>query len=370
MRTAPCVLLLVLAATASSGCLSSGYFVPHDELIRLANTPPAARGDRVRVVQATFGGRPGSGYRAVQIDPMQAAALGIAIHDAHRDFAAAARSLESGSSGGASSGSDDGSAGPAEGGRGSERSSGPDVSGEGAGIALLVVGAAVLLTGGIVLLSVLAATEGSRFDGWVRVDPGQTLYLDYATSRIAMPLWMLTDEYARAASQAMIVEDEAPIFEHLEEAPLDRVGPTVALDFGASGTAAQGAFWPELRVGIGGFFLQQLGVLATFTGVFGAEAGNLLLNLRYGGEIQAYPLEVSLFSLGLYASAFDNHRAQELPMGGGLLERHAFGWSAGLAMQLAVTTRIAVTLRGGPVVVHEPGNDVVTGEVTIGGAVY
>lgn len=341
-RTAALVALVF--ALLSSGCLSNRYSISREELVRVASLPPESRGHQVGVLQDLGNESRPNGYAAADV-AVDVAISSSAIRSAAR-LAARSRARRDSSD---------------------DRDS-PDLDGVDGAAAVAVV-AVVVLSAGIVLMSGLAATEGSRYDGWVGVDPNRLLYLDYFDGRrIAMPLHRLTVDDALSVYRAAVYADEPGRFDEVGHRPLDRVGATFALDIGASGTATQGAWWPSVRIAVGGFFLQQLGAHAFFDGTFGSQDG-LLLNLRYGAEVQAYPLEVDLFSLGLYATAFDNHRVQSLPSGDAVQE-HAFGWGGGLAIQLAVSTRLAVTLRGGPVLVHERGGDTITGHVTVGAAVY
>ena len=364
--------LALAAAFLLGGCLSSAHFVPRDELTRIAQLPPEQRGQELRVLQGVFGAAPGRGYERapVLVDPASAVIAGARTHARHqRMFRGARRAIESrGSNDDSRSDGRDADARGSSSRSSSRGGGGPDL-GEGGGMVVAVIIAVAVVTAGITVTAVLAATEGSRYDGYVRVSPEHPLYLDMSDGRrLLVPLAMLTPQDAYYATQAMIEPRDGPYWTELGRRPLDRVGPAFALDFGASGTASAGTWWPQIRVGFGGFFLQQLGVFASFSSVFGSQDG-LLLNLRYGAEVQGYPLELSPFSLGIYASAFDNHRAHE-DATLGLQEEHAFGWSAGIVMQLEVSTRMAVTLRGGPTIIHERGNDVITGEVTVGAAIY
>lgn len=344
---------LALALTAvvfGGGCLSNSYHVGHDELVRLAQLPLPTRGEQVRVVQRIGTDRsPGRSYRPRSVSAPDLAAIHAAhraaIHGTVRLAAAVVREAE-------------------------DEDLGLDFDGLDGGGAMVVLGV-IVLTAGIVILTAAAATEGARWDGTVAVDPSQTLYVDFRDgSRVALPLWALTAEDAEFASHATIMSDQG-YFEELERAPLDRLGGAGFFELGASGTAADralpdGAFWPLARIGFGGFFMQELGFFLTFGGVF----GDGLFNMRYGAELRAYPLTVGPFSLGLYGGAFDNHII-ESAVGGGTQELHAFGWGAGAALQLELTTRLALTLRGGPLLVHRPvGDPTVTGEVTLGLSVY
>jgi hypothetical protein len=49
---------LLAAALASVGCASASYRIPHDELMRLSQTAPEQRGQRVRVIQSLGGDEP------------------------------------------------------------------------------------------------------------------------------------------------------------------------------------------------------------------------------------------------------------------------------------------------------------------------
>lgn len=308
--------LLLLVAMHGAGCLSSRYGVRGDELRYLAQQPPEARWQSVRVVQGLGGDTPPpSAAPAVVVDP-GLLAIGVGSSGNHGRVQPPPAPRVTGSSGGARGGSWGGGGGR----------SGAWV------VAAVVVAAAA---GAFIL----AGLEGARYDGWVATSPDEPLYLDTPGATTVVPLSQLTPELAAQASGASVYEGSVPRFERLGRAPLDRVGFTLQSSVIAGeipGSAPGERAWAfGGRALFGGFPIAQLG-LGLLVDV--ASSGPETL-LRAGVEAQAMPLLwVGAFAGGGYGVAYlaNPTRSEGAPW-----------FHAGAQFELPWTTRLSVQARAG-----------------------
>ncbi len=361
------VVSVLIPAMLSASCLSSSYSLSRDELSRLARTPPSQRWQAVRVTQRMmdsdnppeasaalpspepvmvpqtywFGGRwysvPGHFQRGASM----------------RVGTVASTSSTSSSRGGSSRGSSGGSGGSGGGG------------GDGRGAAVVVL---VVVVAAAVMVFVLAATEGARYDGWVGLPPDEPLYINEPDgSLVAVPLSGLTPELADNARGAVVYEGSEERYLQLGRAPLNRRGLTVQsalvtaavprLDDPAGGwTAGVGG-----RAFFGGFPVHEVGVGAAVD-VMGTTDGSVIANV--GAEAQVMPLN----NVGAYAGGGWSW------MYPGLSGRNVSTWHlrAGAQFELPFTTRLSGTLRAG--VTRYAGDaimsDVWSPELTLGLSVY
>lgn len=390
-------LVAALLVVPAAGCLSSTYVIPRADALALTQLAPERRGDSVRVVQDIFaetperapsvsgstqldltprvyvfggvsgggsvgggsvgGGAVGGGTVAVA-SPGGGGTVGVTPGGGTVGAAPTAGTVgATPAPGGAAPG---GTAPNPSGGGGTGGGSGGG-SGEGAAVVVVVV---VALSAVVAL--VLAGTEGARYDGWARLNPMHPVHVlasDGSTSWV--PLALLDAQTAAAATELLVSEDEGP-FVTLGRAPLNRVGFVYGMEGGVASLRGRrgptgAAFAAHVQLGF--FPLQQLGLLFDTLLGLGDRDGNTLVNAQFGGELQALPLALGPVHLGAFgrvgtASPTQRDEPWALSAGGGGL------------VQLELTTRLALTLRGGATYVNEARGGVVTGEGMVGLAVY
>lgn len=384
---------MVIAAT--SGCLGSAYRIDRGELVRLAGLPPEAR-TSVRAVQLDDSSVPlaqpapevATAAAVVADDPALAVEVDVELAlprsalDARRApprealgplgrppvraraperpvVRASAPPPREPVRATAAPGDDEAPR---------ERSSGREAGAAAGAVIGLAVVVATVATAGFVAL---AATDASRYDGWLHLHEDAPVYLRWRDDQwYALSLDELTPEIAEQALEARVLAREA-VRRPLGRAPLAREGFAYGLDVGATGVTRSRAepepLGPAARLRVGGFPIHELGLYGTLALAVGAEGGTLL-NARYGVEVQALPLGVGPLHVGLYAQLADNHRMQDGV--DGLRSTHGLLYGGGLLLELDVTTHFAFTLRGGASGVHEPDGAFVLGELSIGATVY
>jgi len=328
------VRLAAALSLLASGCLGPLYAVDRDELSRLSRLPPDRRGEHVRVVQQ-FGNRErpsggGGGNVGVGVGVIVVGAGGPGPgHSHHSNPPTPIASKQAG----------------------------------GAALMLLAAGTAVGL----------AFSEGSRWDGWVRVHPEQPLHL-YGRDGgyLYVPLAALTPEHAAWAEEALVAEDEAPVFQRTRRAPLDRTGFTYGVDLGAGGVATAATDAPIGFLGhlqFGGFPVNWFGILGTIgLGWADAPDGDALFNTRLALELHCYPVALGLARPGLFVMAGDLYHDEDTP--DGPVRGHRFLAGGGALLQLEITTRLALTLRGGVAAVGSESGTLAVPEVSLGMSIY
>ncbi len=396
--------LALLLAALVPGCLANSYVIPQDAARALVQQPPETRGADVRVVQRIFADEPASAppvnaSTQLVIVPQGQISVGVGGGGGCIDGAGrpcGARSVDAMSRGGGSfgggagggsgvtggAGVSGGNAGtvavqpaggagtvgvrPASGGSAAASggsSGGSSSSGSGGGDGLAVV---VLIAASALVALVLAGTEGARYDGWAQLHPMHPVHVvGLDGSRAVVPLAQLDAATVEASDELVVSEDEGP-FLRLGRAPLNRVGLAYGMEVGAA--TLRGPRGPvgagfASHIQFGGFPLHGLGLLFdALLGVGDADAQRIV-NAQLSGEVQIVPFGVGLFEFGAYARVGGASPAQAgdawgLAAGGGVLA------------QLALTTRLALTVRGGLHWVNDAREDVLGGEGTIGLAVY
>ena len=385
-------LLAALLVVPSAGCLSSSYVIPREDAIALAQLPPEQRGESVRVVQQIFADEPAT---APSVDSSTQIYVGPRVYVSGGAGGGGGVVTGGGVVGGGPTGSGvgGGSVGvtPAPGGgsvgvtpppgggsvavtpggpnpsgtgtTGGSGSSGGGGGGGGDGGAVLVVVAVALSA---VLALVLAGTEGARYDGWARLHPMAPVHIVGPDgTEYWVPLAQLDPQTAAWADALIVSEEEGP-FETLGRAPLNRVGFVYGMEAGAASLRG-----PRGNLGVGftshvqlGFFpMQQLGVLFDTTLGFGDIDGNTVVNAQLGGELQVLPFEVGRYNFGVFGrigSASPSQRGDDWVLAGG----------GGPLMQIAITTRLALTLRAGLSYIDDARGGLLAGEGTVGLAVY
>jgi hypothetical protein len=399
------VALLILAffAPLATGCISNEYVIPHDELGRLAQTPPSERGRRVHAVQE-IGGRRGD---AVEVhgplnlpeaapppmeNPQGLAVASDATPDdggevdtqinVNGDINIDGSGSGSGGGGRPAQGTPGGRpgdwrgspAGRGEGWRGSPSSgagsgwrgspSGAGHSGGGGGgvhigggggggggnIGDAAVVLAVVAVVVVVLVAVgVAASEGVRFDGYVEMSPEQPVHLrQKMAGDVVVPLYALTEQDVAATVEAKVMDDEGSGLRRINHV-LDRRGFSFKLDFGTlafeQSTSTMTQDGPIAHLQLGYFFSPSFGVL--LTAALGGAAdgfGAVLTRHEFGLELQSLPLAAGPLHFGVYGNG--GYALATTTAGGGAAEQ-GMGFGGGALAEIDLTGRMALMLRGG-----------------------
>ncbi|MEM9861979.1 MAG: hypothetical protein AAF938_10210 [Myxococcota bacterium] len=328
---------------ACSGCLGSNYRVSGSELDRIASQPRGGRVTLIGVQELSFSERdPGAGIAEEAVLQQIEEGSNLRRHpDGLTAAASVARAVPRIRGMQAARNRRRGTSRTARGSRrGSSRSSrgsDSDRGGDGIGrIAAVVVAAAVVAAGAI---AIAAGTEGARYDGLLEVEHDHTLHL-YRDRPHGERLWTtttagtLTPEVAAWADGAILRSSGGDVL-RLGRRHLDRVGLTFSvLGVGSVGGGVHAAF--------GTFFSNHVGLVATFN----LQGRSDVLNVRGGGELQLFLPDIDRFSLGAYAGAGVLRTRQDVGDDQQIVE-HGGYYSAGLLVQIELTTRLAIELRGG-----------------------
>jgi hypothetical protein len=372
-------------ALATSGCLSNEYRIQKDELRRLAELPPAARGQSVRVSQ-TLGDRrsdaidpsfprPADGEPQADVDLSLnvnggSGGGGSASPPAHDVHAPPSRAFSGGGSAwratppasASASGFHGTPSGGVQGGGGYHvaHSSGGggggsfNISGGGKDAAGLLVVVMVVAIIAVTAATVsLAASEGARFEGHAEMAPEQIIYIkDAAGRRHGVSLLDLTPEEAAGAESAVVMDDEGYGLRRLDHAPLDRKGGVFRFDIGAgaftfgdahaSGVSAHtqgGAFFTKtfglvFDLGLGGGSIDPC-----CSGAF--APGGSLTRHSLGLEADALPLAFGPLHLGAFAGG-----GVAIAGSGGSYEAGPMA-NGGALFELDLTSHMAFAMRAG-----------------------
>lgn len=326
-RTIAITATLTMAAT---GCLSGAHRIPRGELVRLSQSPPESRGQRVRVIQGFSG------------DDEPPEAPGVHVHT---------HVVIVGSTGG--------------GGGGHRSRTSAASKAEDSRFWLIVAGIAAVG---------LAATEGARFDGWAQLHPMHPVHLYGPYGEYTwVPLAQLDPQTAAWATKAYVRDTEGP-WQPLERAPLNRVGFTYALTLGAAeipsareqaiegDDAAETGFLGHIQLGV--FPTQMVGVLLDFgLGWRENSFGSTVFEGRNSLELEFFPLAAGKLHAGGYGQLGLALRSED---GVVSTQRRSFVGGAGGLVQLEITTRLALMGRFGYVRIL--GED--TAEASLGVAIY
>jgi hypothetical protein len=320
------VALLAVAVTASA-CASSGHTIPRRELMALSQLPPEQRGERVRVVQNLGGDdsppdAPHAHVGIVVVTDEPVWVDGTPRHD-HSGPAPVNHHPHAGVPAGGSNLA------------GAKKENAK---------ALLVVAA--------VVAGALALTEGTRYDGWVRINPMQPVHLWGPYGEYTwMPLAQVTPQVAQWARKAMIRPEEGP-WQLLGRAPLDRQGWTYSVLLGSSEIALIGAD-PKAgflgHIDIGYYLSQVVGLqLDLGYGWTQDDLGATIFEERAGLELDVLPLSAGNFHAGVFGGLGASARNDD----GIQFDDTSNYLSAGGLAQLELTTRLALTLRAGLTMVY------------------
>jgi hypothetical protein len=368
-----CVSVVTLAAflPLAVGCTSNEYVIPHEELARLAATPPPQRGTRVRVVQ-DLGDR--------RSDPVEMTTAPPAPQRATDDETASDDGAEVNvqlnvSGGGQSSGRGGPSINGGGKGGGGRGISGGHVGGGGGGgggggngdaalVVLIVVVAVVVAIG-------LVSSEGVRFDGYVAMSPEQPVHLRAANGQTTtLRIADLSPGLVEGSVEAKVMDDEGSGLRRLDRLPLDRRGATFKLDSGTmafdfGGAALAG---PTMNVQAGYFFTRKLGLVANLGLGGGTTAGGLVPRHALGLELQAFPLAWGRVHLGAFGNG--GMAITEVLVGPNPTYLNGPSVGGGALAELDLTSRLALTLRAGGSLAKLDQLWTPAGQLTAGVAVY
>jgi hypothetical protein len=337
------VAVLVCVAFLSTGCLQQTHKIPRGELMRLSMTPPEQRGQSVRVIQDLAGEQPPAATRVESGAHVDV----IIIPDIHvgggrRPPPRPPNGVRPGGGGGHSSGGGSGLAG---------------MKGDEAWVLVLIAASFAI---------VLAATEGSRYDGWVNLHPMHPVHMWGPGGYAVLPLAHIDPSTAAWAERAVVRPSEGP-WRRLGRAPLDRAGFTYSVLVGA-GTSISGdsteAAGAAARVQFGYFPMHQLGVQLDWGFTTRRNAvDEALYDSRLGVEATFAPLDVGRFHAGVFGGIAVASRFEDgVPDG----RDDDTALSGGALLQLEITTRLAISGRFG----MSRAFDDVTQDALVGLAIY
>lgn len=328
-----------------AGCLSNEYVIPKTELERLAALPPSQRGAEVHVVQS-LGSRDGDAVDNPDAVPREqyaeefaaydlpaaerAAMVALTVSDAsrapHRWHRTSPSPRPRSSSGGINP------PGHLGGGGGG--------GGNGDGLLILAV---VVLAVAVMAAAGLAVTEGLRYDGLAQLHPQQPLQLELEDGNKQTVLLSQLTAYDAAISEEAVVMDDQPYgFRFDRRRPLDRKGMAFKVDFGSLSSlcACYSAMGFGSNIQLGYFPHHRLGVLGTLSiGAGKNSVGEIFQRHSANLELQYFPLNWWRLHLGAFGH------------GGQQIARDEFGsrtgpaWGGGAILELALTTRLALTGR-------------------------
>ena len=353
---------------ACGGCLSNEYVIPQTELARLAKLPPEQRGQSVQVVEDIGARRsdaidttqppppaipsqdyapgepPPEGYVQGEAEPQVGVGVGIMIVPGPVFPSGRGPGFAGGTAAGPRGLSGPGA--PVTGGRAAPNARPAKSAGRGGGgggkddlVAFLII-VALLATIGMV------ATEGARYDGSVAMYPWQPIHLkDASGQEREVPLAQITPADAAAASKAVVMDDEGWGLMRLGRRPLDRKGFAFKMDVGmmhSSCTSCLSADGFGVDVQLGYFPHSMVGVLGTWAFSGGSDS-DLRSYYRHNlaVEVQAFPIALYRLHLGGFGHAGVQYADDALAPA-----RNGAAFGGGLLVEIDLTSRLALSLRG------------------------
>jgi hypothetical protein len=204
----------------------------------------------------------------------------------------------------------------------------------------------------------LLGTEGVRYDGDVVMERRQTVYLEEARGlEREVALAGLRPEDAAAATKAYVMEDEGQDqgqgMLRLGRRPLDRKGLILKLDvggfYGWNGYPTHG---PALDVQLGVFPHPRVGLVLGWAFSTSSDSNHETVTRNVLSlEAQVFPVGLWRIHPGLFA---------QVGLASGETRGESFGGNAfggGLVVELALTTRLALTLRAGHTLARYANNE-------------
>lgn len=357
-RLVAATVTLTYLSFTCAGCFSNEYVIPKPELVRLASLPPSQRGAQVHVVQS-LGSRDEDAIDNPDAVPPEQYAEEFAVYDQAGDERAATIALSMGDPGGIPVHRwhrTSPSPRPRGGSGGGANISG-NIGGGGGGnggdalliLAVVVVAVAVMAAAG------LAVTEGIRYDGLVQLHPQQPVRLKYRDGgEQVVPLANLGAVDAAVAEKALVMDDQGYGFRFDHRRPLDRKGFAFKVDFGSLSSlcACYSAMGFGSNIQLGYFPHHEVGLLGTLSvGAGKNSAGEIFQRHSANLELQYFPLHWWRLHLGAFGH------------GGEQVARDEFGtrtgaaWGGGAILELALTTRLALTGRMDYTIAHTAPDD-------------
>lgn len=325
-------LSLLGLAFLSTACLSTSHRVSKDTLRQLVTVAPEQRGDAVRVVQSI-----GSGDDPPRADRVQGNTV-VYVHSPiwiggsphHHNHSHGASNSGSGASG----------AGNVGGGKSGGTGFGNIAKGKKADSEALIILAVAAALG-------LAATEGARYDGWVKVHPMHPVHLigPYGEHTV-VPLAHIDQRTADWAHHAVIRQEEGP-WTTLGRAPLNRQGFTYSVFLGAGEIPvvdldADPGFVGHIQFGY--FPTKKFGLqLDLGMGWTEDENQQTIYASRTSLEVQGFLANAGPIHAGLFGQLGVSNRYDD---GIGFDDSSNLLGAGGL-LQLEITTRLAITGRVG-----------------------
>lgn len=362
--SAPPLVWSIAAAflASTSGCLSHEHRISSQELARLVDLPPDARGARVRVVQQ-MGERRGETVEpgAPGTEPYGHSHVEWNVHVSGSSGGDGATPSPSGGAGqgwrgeggapsrGGGAGQSWRGGGPAKPSGGSPASSwkggGMSVPSSGGGADELIVLAVIVFAVAALAAAGLAITEGLRFDGDMALHPAQPVHLQTAGGQErTVPLGALAAQDLVQVEHALVMDDEGPGLRPIARAPLDRRGFAFKLhaglleapfeEYGLTGLASD--------IQIGFFPHQRVGVLAGVSLTGGTDAlSRSFARHSFGLELQTFPLQLWRLHLGPFVNG------GQVVAGDDEGTRSGPGFGGGVMLEVDLTTRLALSARAG-----------------------
>ncbi len=318
----------IAALVAGTGCAGNSYRIPNGDLQRLTQVAPEQRGQHVRVIQEI------TDSSAPPAERVDGGTQVVIVPDIH-----VSTGVHTGGGGG----------GGHSGGGGLGKVGGAGNDGKAAAVVFLVVAATALV--------MVAAVEGSRYDGWAQLHPMHPVHLfGYDGSYRVMPLAWIDPATAAQTEKAIVRPTEGPWLE-LGRAPLTRTGWTYSM-YGGSGSLrsinGDKELGPAFSVQAGYFITNDVGILANvFFGWRDNVVGETLFESRYTAELQALPVKAGPFHAGLYGGAGIAYRWEDGSKLSRTQDPESTALVGGAMLQLELHTRIALTARFGLAKAHD-----------------
>ena len=253
-------------------------------------------------------------------------------------------------------------------------------NGNDAAAALVIVAVlAVVVAAGVAIG--LVASEGTRFQGKVAMAPQQTLYIardDGVTSEV--PLGALSPADVAHAAGAVVKDDEGYGLALGRRDPLDRRGGAFGVELGATtfNLGSVHSVGPAAEIQVGGFFRPRWGLMldvgvsggdvaiggAATAAASAASVDGIVTRHHLALELQGYPVSLGPLHCGLFGRAGGALVGTAAGVRGGPLA------GGGVLFQLELTSRLALTLRGGVDTARLDGAWSTAGVATAGVTVY
>jgi len=323
------VAVSLAALLVGGGCVSNSYRIPVKDLAQLTQVAPEQRGQHVRVIQEIS---ESSAPPAQRVDGGTQIYFGPLIN-----ISTGGHTHHGGGGGGGGRG----------GGIGKIGGAGND--GKAAAIAFLVVAATALV--------MVAAVEGSRFDGYAQLHPMHPVHLfGRDGSYRVMPLAWIDPATAAWTDKAIVRQTEGP-WRELDRAPLTRRGWGYSM-YGGMGSLrsinGDKELGPAFTVQLGYHPTNDIGVLANvFFGWRDNVVNETLFESRYTLELQALPVTAGPFHAGLYGGVGLAYRFEDGSKLSRMQDPESLALTGGAMLQLEVNTRIALTARFGMAQAHD-----------------